>query len=656
MPPNRIVRSNLAVTVGQPLGGVDRPIPTYALTCCTFTTSPLVFTATIGMRRRAGRDTLLVKRLGWFLRDGRRGRGRADRLDLCKMCCKPERTGTLFRQRRTHLHITMAVLLLVSVIRYGLVEAAAAPSVQTPVVDVVHGNVGEDVTLPVRVRTDHQVFAQTWNKLYGGVHSMREAVYMDSPSTGTAMSLGSLKGRASLGPDGSLRIHRAGPDDEGMYVLSVLMDVVGQKEHYVTLQMHAVDRLAATEFTSQPPPSSRRYRDSKCSIAFLGPLSIKVPVDFSEASPLHAMQNSLVTLNCTVRHSSVLLQDVQWKKDGSQLWERRTANQQHHGNGQWMDVMTYTESDDVLTSVLTFQAVKREDSGNYTCHAHHRGGIVVASLFLEVFYSAKIINISESPQLVLENANVTLDCVAEGNPPPILSWHKDGDYSSLKSTFSDAGWHRERVGRLNLTLLRFREGDSGVYTCEATNGVPSGRKDNKSVLVAMMQVKAITAPGPETEAENAIIVERDPSTPNDVYQQGGEVDNDFYSTLVTVGIVTVTALSLLLLLAVGFLLCRRKKAAGTKILKTNIRRDVVRHRHLGQSREVEVYRPQCITLQMRTWNCELAYTAGPNPAETTSTQSRDAVPIVPGATPRRQTDLSPIPQPSGDGYSTLLSL
>ncbi|KAI8490019.1 hypothetical protein Bbelb_320890, partial [Branchiostoma belcheri] len=174
--------------------------------------------------------------------------------------------------------------------------------------------------------------------------------------------------------------------------------------------------------------------------------------------------------------------------------------------------------------------------------------------------SAKIINISESPQLVLENANVTLDC--------------DGDYSSLKSTFSDAGWHRERVGRLNLTLLRFREGDSGVYTCEATNGVPSGRKDNKSVLVAMMQVKAITAPGPETEAENAIIVERDPSTPNDVYQQGGEVDNDFYSTLVTVGIVTVTALSLLLLLAVGFLLCRRKKAAGTKILKTNIRRDV----------------------------------------------------------------------------------
>ncbi|XP_019642144.1 PREDICTED: hemicentin-2-like [Branchiostoma belcheri] len=508
------------------------------------------------MRRRAGRDTLLVKRLGWFLRDGRRGRGRADRLDLCKMCCKPERrTGTLFRQCRSHLHITMAVLLLVSVIRYGLVEAAAAPSVQTPVVDVVHGNVGEDVTLPVRVRTDHQVFAQTWNKLYGGVHSMREAVYMDSPSTGTAMSLGSLKGRASLGPDGSLRIHRAGPDDEGMYVLSVLMDVVGQKEHYVTLQMHV-------------PPQ----------------------VDFSEPSPLHAMQNSLVTLNCTVRHSSVLLQDVQWKKDGSQLWERRTANQQHHGNGQWMDVMTYTESDDVLTSVLTFQAVKREDSGNYTCHAHHRGGIVVASLFLEVFYSAKIINISESPQLVLENANVTLDCVAEGNPPPILSWHKDGDYSSLKSTFSDAGWHRERVGRLNLTLLRFREGDSGVYTCEATNGVPSGRKDNKSVLVAMMQVKAITAPGPETEAENAIIVERDPSTPNDVYQQGGEIDNDFYSTLVTVGIVTVTALSLLLLLAVGFLLCRRKKAVGTKILKTNIRRDVVRHRHLGQSREVEVYR------------------------------------------------------------------
>jgi len=187
------------------------------------------------MLQRSSRDTLLVKGLGCFFGDGRRGR--ADRLDL--QICEPERrTGTLFRQCRTHLHIIMAILLLVSVIRCGLVEVDAAPSVQTPMVDVVHGNVGEDVTLPVRVRTDHQVFAQTWNKLYGGVHSMREAVYMDSPSTGTAMSLGSLKGRASLGPDGSLRIHRAGPDDEGMYVLSVLMDVVGQKEHYVTLQMH----------------------------------------------------------------------------------------------------------------------------------------------------------------------------------------------------------------------------------------------------------------------------------------------------------------------------------------------------------------------------------------------------------------------------------
>ncbi|XP_066299244.1 immunoglobulin superfamily DCC subclass member 4-like [Branchiostoma lanceolatum] len=495
----------------------------------------------------------------------------------------------------------MAYVVVLSIIYCGLVQALAT---LTPEPDVVHGKVGSDVTLTVRPQGDHSVIAQTWNKLYGGVHSMRLAVYMYSPTTGTAMSLGPLEGRASLGEYGSLVIHDAEKEDEGLYVLTSLVDVVGQEEQYFDLKMHV-------------PPQ----------------------ISFGQQSPLHVVQHSQVYLNCTFRYAkSSTAHDIQWLKDGSRLWGRvtiigratqgmRFTNYHREGNGRHMEVETVRESDDLWTSVLTFQSVRKEDTGNYSCHAQHKDGAVAASLYLEVYYAAKITNISDSPQVVSAGSNVTLECTAQGNPPPIIAWHKEDDHTPLRSTFSDANGE---TGRLNLTLMKLDDNASGNYTCVATNGVPMGKKDRRTVQVYVLKVTdksppppiVISSPKPKTEAisitttvatQGATIEEKASLPPveeakppvqevqppavevkppvQEVEPPDGnlEADDPFYATFVTVGIVTVTAFSLLLLMIVAVLLCRRT-SSSTKVMRTHISGDVIRHRPLNPDVYANVYR------------------------------------------------------------------
>ncbi|KAI8484531.1 hypothetical protein Bbelb_378020 [Branchiostoma belcheri] len=99
----------------------------------------------------------------------------------------------------------------------------------------VKGMEGETVTLPVQSKVDlDKVIAVTWSRVIDESGRERVAVYMYSVAS-KGYALKPLQGRASLNMDGSLRIDDAKLSDEGLYVMTQLMDNIGQTEEYVKL-------------------------------------------------------------------------------------------------------------------------------------------------------------------------------------------------------------------------------------------------------------------------------------------------------------------------------------------------------------------------------------------------------------------------------------
>ncbi|GAB6024315.1 hypothetical protein CHUAL_009005 [Chamberlinius hualienensis] len=115
--------------------------------------------------------------------------------------------------------------------------------------------------------------------------------------------------------------------------------------------------------------------------------------------------------------------------------------------------------------------VSSDDEGIYTFAAVNSisGQIVRAkhSIQLKVHVSDR----KSSPQLLAAQQdlntlnvgqNVTLECAADGNPSPNISWSKYGG-------ILPQGRHRQILG--NLFLTNIRANDTGTYICEARNGV-----------------------------------------------------------------------------------------------------------------------------------------------------------------------------------------
>ena len=89
---------------------------------------------------------------------------------------------------------------------------------------------------------------------------------------------------------------------------------------------------------------------------------------------------------------------------------------------------------------------------------------------------------------VLESSDVTLDCAANGSPPPFITWLKDGvavDLSHLDSRFSVSG-----AGSLRIRSARVA--DAGTYQCRAENSEDS--RDAAAVLEVRVPPRMERAP------------------------------------------------------------------------------------------------------------------------------------------------------------------
>ncbi|CAG7719712.1 unnamed protein product, partial [Allacma fusca] len=83
--------------------------------------------------------------------------------------------------------------------------------------------------------------------------------------------------------------------------------------------------------------------------------------------------------------------------------------------------------------------------------------------------------------VVPKNEPVTLNCRADGDPPPEISWFKDG--KSIR--MSDSRSLRNVLPTGSLFFLRVRKDhDAGVYACIARNAFGEAKSRNATLDVA----------------------------------------------------------------------------------------------------------------------------------------------------------------------------
>ncbi|KAM4796475.1 limbic system-associated membrane protein isoform 2-T2 [Rhinophrynus dorsalis] len=149
------------------------------------------------------------------------------------------------------------------------------------------------------------------------------------------------------------------------------------------------------------------------------------------------------------------------------------------GQDKWsLDARVELEQRSSLEYSLRIQKVDVSDEGPYTCSVQTQQNTKTTQVYLIVQVPPKIYNIS-SDITVNEGSNVTLMCIANGRPEPIITWRH------LTPTARDFEGEEEFLDIQGIT----RE-QSGRYECKAANEVASA--DVKQVRITVNYPPIIT--------------------------------------------------------------------------------------------------------------------------------------------------------------------
>ncbi|XP_044238218.2 limbic system-associated membrane protein isoform X1 [Ursus arctos] len=195
--------------------------------------------------------------------------------------------------------------------------------------------------------------------------------------------------------------------------------------------------------------------------------------------PVRSVDFNRGTDNITVRQGdTAILRCVVEDKNSKVAWLNRSGII-FAGHDKWsLDPRVELEKRHSLEYSLRIQKVDVYDEGSYTCSVQTQHEPKTSQVYLIVQVPPKISNIS-SDVTVNEGSNVTLVCMANGRPEPVITWRH------LTPTGREFEGEEEYLEILGIT----RE-QSGKYECKAANEVSSA--DVRQVKVTVNYPPTIT--------------------------------------------------------------------------------------------------------------------------------------------------------------------
>ncbi|XP_078615928.1 uncharacterized protein LOC144884467 isoform X2 [Branchiostoma floridae x Branchiostoma japonicum] len=311
-------------------------------------------------------------------------------------------------------------------------ECWAQSSIGLNVPKSVDATVGDSAIMRADFDTSKRIASVVWTKVDSMDKMKRTQVFTYWPHFDSSTAHGEYNGRARLDGrgQGSLVIDDVTEEDEGTYIITVSAEGLPSEEAFVDLIVLV-------------PPS----------------------VSVGPSDPYVTSWGRGVTLTCAVRNAKPNVTNIYWQRNGALIDSRMFDTKYSGGNLQRPD--------------LVIRHVTRGDKGVYKCIADHIVRTSSDSLSLDVLYPATIVSISDS-QTVNTDDRVKFQCVAEGNPPPNITWTVNG--MRVRST-TNSMTRDVRTG--TVVLDRVRANATGTYVCTVSNNV--GESDVKSL---QLNVKA----------------------------------------------------------------------------------------------------------------------------------------------------------------------
>ncbi|XP_078498867.1 hemicentin-1 [Lissotriton helveticus] len=204
-----------------------------------------------------------------------------------------------------------------------------------------------------------------------------------------------------------------------------------------------------------------------------------------EIARLSVIEGSLVSLVC--ESSGIPPPDLTWKKNGSLLMVDATGRVRILSGGRQLHISIADKS----------------DAASYTCTASNQVGEAAKKYSLQVYVRPSIPSSGShhSEVVVTRGNNFSLECVAEGNPRPALTWLRDG-----RPLLHGRGVDILDEGRV-LHLRNAQVSDTGRYVCIAVN--VAGQTEKKYDVNVHVPPSIL---GDFGVPENITVVERNPVT------------------------------------------------------------------------------------------------------------------------------------------------